>query len=159
VSADPLGAVASVARSSPRQTFVLIPLITVAAELLGRRRRRVRSEWLLLCALGYALYRGAGEYRRAERAGPPGFERPPDRLVTTGPYALSRNPMYVWHLLFLSGLALATGSPVAVVGLLWQSRRLASRVAVDEERLERIFGQEYRDYKERVPRWLPVASA
>jgi protein-S-isoprenylcysteine O-methyltransferase Ste14 len=158
VKAEPLGALASLARSSPRQTFVLIPLLTLAGELLGRRRPRVRSEWLLLCALGYALYRGSGAYRSAHRAGPPGFERSPDRLLVTGPYALTRNPMYLGHLLFLSGLALATGSPVAVAGLLWQWRRLAARVAVDEERLERIFGQEYRDYVGRVPRWLPTMS-
>ncbi len=159
MSTEPLGALASLTRSSPRRTFVLIPLLTLAGALLGRRRPRVRSEWLLLCAAGYALYRGAGAYRRAQGAGPPGFERPPDRLVTTGPYALSRNPMYLGHLLFLSGLALATGSPVAVGGLLWQWRRLAARVAVDEDRLERIFSDEYRDYVRRVPRWAPLPPA
>ena len=159
MSTDPSGALASLARSSPRQTFVLMPLLTLAVELLLRRRVRLRPEWIPLCAAGYALYRGAGEYRRARHAGPPGFERPPDRLLTTGPYALSRNPMYLGHLLFLSGLALATGSPVAAAGLLWQWRRLGGRVAIDEERLERIFGDEYREYVGRVPRWVPVPPA
>lgn len=144
----------ALARSSPRQTFVLIPLLTLAGELLMGRRPRIRGEWLALCVSGYALHRGAGGYRRAQRAGPPGFARPPDRLLTTGPYALSRNPMYLGHLLFLAGLALATGSPVAVGGLLWQWRRLGARVVEDEERLERIFGDEYREYVRRVPRWL-----
>lgn len=155
VEADVIDKLASLGRSSPRQTFVLIPLLTAGAELLGRRPR-VRAGWLALVAAGYALYRGAGAYRLAQRAGPPGFATPPTRLVTTGPYAISRNPMYVGHLLFLSGLALATGSPVALGGLVWQLRRLRSRVAIDEERLERIFGDEYRAYIRRVPRWVPL---
>ena len=158
MSGDPLALARALGGSSPRQTFVLIPLLTAASELLPRRRPRVRGEWLALCIAGYALYRGAGAYRQAERAGPPGFERAPDRLVTTGPYAWSRNPMYLGHLVFLAGLALATGSPVAVGGLLWQWRRLGHRVRVDEERLERIFGDEYRDYVRRVPRWLPLPA-
>ncbi len=153
------GGLASLARSSPRQTFVLVPLLTIAGELLGPRRIRIRPEWLALCAAGYALYRHAGSYRERHHAGPPGFARPPDRLLTTGPYALTRNPMYLGHLLFLAGLALATGSPIAAVGLLRQWRRLDERVAEDEERLERIFGDAYRAYRRRVPRWVPSVPA
>lgn len=119
-----------------------------------RRRTRIHTRWLPLCALGFFLYRAAGTYRRERDAGPDGFAQPPVRLVTTGPYALSRNPMYLGHLLFLAGLALATGSRIAAAGLVWQAYRLGDRVAVDEERLERIFGDEYRDYVRRVPRWL-----
>lgn len=110
-------------------------------------------------AAGYALYRAAGGYRAAQAAGPPGFERPPDRLLVGGPYAWSRNPMYLGHLVSLAGLALATGSPVAVAGLLWQWQRLAGRVAIDEERLERMFGDDYREYVRRVPRWVPKPPA
>lgn len=155
---DPLGAVRSFARSSPRQTFVLIPILTAIGEVLLRGRPRVRAEWLGLCFAGYALYRAAGAYRSAERAGPAGFASPPERLVTTGPYGWSRNPMYLGHLAFLAGLALATRSQVAVVGLAWQWCRLAERVRMDEERLERVFGDEYRDYVRRVPRWLPLPA-
>ncbi len=142
-------------RRSPVQTFVLIPLLTAASELLMQRRLRLRGEWLLLCIAGYGLYRGAGRYRSAHGAGSEGFAHPPDKLVTTGPYAMSRNPMYLGHLLFLAGLALATGSPIAVAGSLYQWRRLSKRVALDEERIERIFGDEYRGYMARVPRWVP----
>lgn len=115
---------------------------------------RVRARWLAVCAIGYGLYRGAGDYRAAHHAGPPGFARPPDRLLTTGPYALTRNPMYLGHLVFLAGLALATRSPFAAAALVWQWVRLGRRVRIDEERLARRFGDEYASYRAAVPRWI-----
>lgn len=147
----------TVARS-PVQTFVLIPLLTLVGELLMRRPIRLRGEWLLLCLAGYGLYRGAGRYRMAQGAGSEGFRRPPDKLVTTGPYAVSRNPMYLGHLLFSAGVALATGSPIAVAGLVYEWRRFSRRVRIDEERIEKVFGDEYREYVKRVPRWVPFWS-
>lgn len=151
---DPVPALTTFASASPKQSFVIIPLLTVGAELL-RGRPRWRTGWLALWVGGYALYRAAGTYRSAQGAGSVGFARPPDRLVTTGVYGRTRNPMYLGHLLSLAGLSLMTGSPIAVLGLLWQWRRLSRRVEIDEERLERIFGDEYRDYMTRVPRWVP----
>lgn len=148
--------VRTAAKRSPVQTFVLIPLLTVVSELIVRRRIRLRNEWSLLCLAGYGLYRAAGRYRMAQGAGSEGFARPPDKLVTSGPYAVTRNPMYLGHLLFLAGIALATGSPVAVAGFLYQWRRLGRRVRIDEERMEQIFGDEYRAYVARVPRWVPL---
>ncbi|MDE3113547.1 MAG: isoprenylcysteine carboxylmethyltransferase family protein [Chloroflexota bacterium] len=147
--------VATIAAKSPVQSFVLLPLITLLGELLVRRRIRLRGEWLLLCLAGYGLYRGAGRYRMAQGAGSEGFRRAPDKLVTTGPYAISRNPMYLGHLLYGAGVALATGSPIAVAGFLYQLRRFTRRVRIDEERIEQAFGDEYREYRKRVPRWVP----
>lgn len=141
--------------STPRQTFVLFPAITLATRVLARGRPpRVRAGWLPLLAAGYGLYRLGREYRRAMDAGPTGFAQPPKRLLVTGPYALSRNPMYLGHLLFLAGLVGATRSPVAAGLLVAQYLRLRERIRVDEARLERIFGDSYRAYRARVPRWL-----
>ena len=134
---------------------MLFPTLTLAAEVLAHGRPpRMRARWLPLLAVGYGLYRAVREYRRATDAGPPGFAAPPRRLLVTGPYALSRNPMYLGHLLFLTGLAGATRSPAAACLLVAQYLRLRERVRVDEERLERIFGDAYRDYRARVPRWF-----
>jgi len=79
-------------------------------------------------------------------------------LVTDGPYGRTRNPMYLGHLLFVVGLAAATCSPLAVLLGARQLARFRERVRVDEGRLERIFGDEYRAYRQRVPRWLPGAA-
>ncbi len=142
-------------RSSPRQTFMLFPALAVAGQLLLRGRVGVRAEWLPLLLAGYALYRFAGAWRLAGGAASRGFAESPRRLVTDGPYALSRNPMYLGHLLFLVGLVAATRSPIAVALLVRQWARFDARVREDEARLEEIFGADYARYRVHVPRWLP----
>ena len=86
------------------------------------------------------------------------MKRPPDRLVTSGPYALSRNPMYLGHMLFTVGLALVFRSPLGAVLVIERARRFQRRVRVDERRLEQVFGDEYRNYCRRVKRWIPGLS-
>lgn len=140
---------------SPRQSFVLFPLGALAERALRGRLRRLDPRFVPLLAVGYGLYRWGGLHRAANRAGTPGFKRMPERLLTDGPYAFTRNPMYLGHLTFLAGLALVTRSPLALAALLWQRARLRDRVAEDESRLATRFGDAYRRYTEAVPRWLP----
>ncbi len=145
-----------IAWSSPGQTFVLFPLLTVAFEMIRRRGRlRLDRRFLPLLGWGYAEHRLCRRYRDAHGGGGPGISRPPERLVTTGLYALSRNPMYLGHLVFTAGLALALRSPLALGLLAERVARFSERVRVDEERLERQFGDEYRAYKSRAKRWVP----
>jgi protein-S-isoprenylcysteine O-methyltransferase Ste14 len=143
------------ARSSPAQTFVVFPVVVLAADIVRRRHPRIRLPWLAVMAAGYLLYRAAGGYRHA-RAGGRGFASTPHALVIDGPYALTRNPMYAGHLVFLAGLIGATRSPLAVALFLRQLARFRSRISRDEERLEALFGDGYRAYRARVPRWAFV---
>ena len=151
-----IAAVRAAWASSPRRTFVLAPLATAAFEL-ARRRSPLRGGpfGLAVMAAGYALYRAAGGYRGRLGGGGPGIAVPPDHLVTSGPYGVIRNPMYLGHLIFLTGLAALTRSPAALAGLAIQWQRFSDRVASDEPCLADRFGHEYVEYVERVPRWLP----
>ncbi len=143
------------ARSSPGQTFLLFPLLVVAFEFLRRQRLpRADHRFLPLLAWGYLQYRLCGDFRRARGGPAAGMQGLPKRLVTSGPYALSRNPMYLGHILFTLGLALVFRSPLAAALVVERARRFSHRVRVDEERLERIFGDEYRAYCRRVKRWI-----
>ena len=79
----------------------------------------------------------------------------PNSMVTTGPYAYIRNPMYLGHIIFLLGLALFARSKLVLafaLGVAWWFNR---RVEADERRLEELWGEPYRSYKATVPRWLP----
>ena len=76
-------------------------------------------------------------------------------LVTHGVFSISRNPMYLGIFLMLAGLAMATGSVpfyVAAAGY----GIVMDRVFCPYEEQKSIaeFGHEYRDYAERVRRWL-----
>jgi protein-S-isoprenylcysteine O-methyltransferase Ste14 len=92
---------------------------------------------------------GAISRTRSDRLGP---------LVSTGPFALVRNPLYLGNIALWVGFALSARLvwmvPVVVLVLgfeyhaivRWEERLLASRR-----------GEEYLAYTARVPRWLPNA--
>jgi protein-S-isoprenylcysteine O-methyltransferase Ste14 len=80
----------------------------------------------------------------------------PAILMTGGPYAFSRHPMYIGELALWLGLAVLFGSPAVLVGFV-ALFALTWRLAVREEgALEAAFGDAYRRYKARVPRWAGV---
>lgn len=137
-------------------TFILYPLIVVAWEWWLNGGRLNLEPWFLpLLAWGYLQYRLVGNYRIRLGGGGPGMDTPPDRLVTTGPFACCRNPMYLGHLFFLLGLTFSLGSVLAAVITAATVMRFQYRVRRDEKRLAERFGQSYVDYAARVGRWVP----
>ena len=80
---------------------------------------------------------------------------PPERLVTSGPYAWCRNPMYLGHVIFLLGLTLTLQSLVALALLVVTVVLLQRHVLEDEKRLRALFGADYEAYAARVTRWIP----
>jgi protein-S-isoprenylcysteine O-methyltransferase Ste14 len=81
--------------------------------------------------------------------------RPVTRLVTGGPYRVSRNPMYAGQAVALVGAGLATGSwwplAAAAVGMFATTRLV---IEPEEDYLAVRFGDEYARYRSRVRRWL-----
>ena len=76
-------------------------------------------------------------------------------LVIAGVYKVSRNPMYVGMLFLLSAWAAFLWSPWSLFGILGFAGYISRFQIVPEEKvLSRLFGTEFADYKERVPRWL-----
>jgi len=82
------------------------------------------------------------------------------KLVTHGPFALSRNPLYNGNYLLWMGF-------VAVSGVWWFVPLATALFAVEyyfivryeEGVLESIFGEEYLAYKRRTPKWIPTGTA
>ncbi len=79
----------------------------------------------------------------------------PARLVTNGPFALSRNPMYVGVTMIYLGPALVLGKiwPLVLVVLPWAITNWVV-IPFEEARLRNIFGENYVDYCRRVRRWV-----
>ena len=77
------------------------------------------------------------------------------RLLTAGPYAFSRNPMYLGWLLITLGLALLLRSAWLVFTTLGAVFYLhAVTIPAEERELQQRFGAAYETYRNRVRRWL-----
>jgi len=77
------------------------------------------------------------------------------KLVISGFYRFTRNPMYVGMFLVLLGAALLFGSLVSLLVLpLFIGAINYLQISNEEKALERLFGEDYLSYKQRVRRWL-----
>jgi protein-S-isoprenylcysteine O-methyltransferase Ste14 len=78
-------------------------------------------------------------------------------LITHGPFAYSRNPMFLSGLIVWLGWALFYGSFLIAVltVVLWLLSNFM-KVPQEERGLEERFGEAYRSYQRRVPRWVGI---
>jgi len=76
-------------------------------------------------------------------------------LVMTGVYHVSRNPMYLSLFLLLIGWAIYLGSLSSLLlPLLFVWVVTFQQIKPEEQVLEKVFGQEYLSYKQKVRRWV-----
>jgi protein-S-isoprenylcysteine O-methyltransferase Ste14 len=79
----------------------------------------------------------------------------PDRLLTGGPFSVSRNPIYLANTLFLIAIGLIAGNAWLILMAFpaaFATRKLA--IEREEKALAQKFGKKYRDYARRVRRWI-----
>ncbi|MDT8341281.1 MAG: methyltransferase [Longimicrobiales bacterium] len=128
---------------------------------LSLRRIRLRLVWLLVIpflllarptpaalAAGGALA-ALGLLLRAWAAG---HLRKEERLATTGPYAHTRNPLYLGSLLLGTGVTVAGARWVfTLLFLLFFAAVYGRALREEAARMEAIFGATYRVYAARVP--------
>ncbi|MEO6164072.1 MAG: isoprenylcysteine carboxylmethyltransferase family protein [Candidatus Binatia bacterium] len=141
---------------TPVRTFVIYPAIAIVWELAMERSQFQANLWYLpLMLWGYLQYRLCGRYRVTRGGGGPGVETPPERLVATGLYGYTRNPMYLGHIIFLIGLTLTLKSWLAALITIATAIWFHSRVVGDEKKLIQTLGQPYVNYLASVKRWVP----
>lgn len=80
------------------------------------------------------------------------------QLVTTGPYAVSRNPIFAGILTGQFGLFLAAPSVFTLVCLIVGIWVILRQVRVEERALGDIFGPSYALYRQQVPRWYSLGG-
>ena len=140
--------------------FVVFPgeMIDFNEELGWPRWRSVPGQVLgvalILAGAGVAIY-CSGLFARVGRGTPVPFD-PPVKLVASGLYRYSRNPIYVADVaiwlgifLFLGHLALLLYAVLCTVAV------QAVIVWWEEPDLRTRFGEDYARYVRSVPRWLP----
>ncbi len=80
-------------------------------------------------------------------------------LVTEGPYSISRNPLYVFSSIGLVGVGFSTETlTYPLLFLVIFSLYYPGIMAREERRLEELFGESFRQYRQRVPRFWPNAG-
>ena len=80
----------------------------------------------------------------------------PSRLVTTGAFALSRNPMYQGWSLAVLGLGIASRSPWVLAAAAVASAAVDRHTVAEEASLARDFGDEYARYVATTPRSITL---
>ncbi|HEU4395139.1 MAG TPA: isoprenylcysteine carboxylmethyltransferase family protein [Planctomycetota bacterium] len=123
----------------------------------------IRWEWeddLVLWPLGLSLMASGGWLRFAAIRRMGGAARThkdrAKRLVTTGPYAWTRNPIYVANLTSFAGFVILCELPwFAALSVLALGAAYHAIALYEEGVLSDAFGAEYDAYRARVPMWLP----
>ena len=136
----PLGAAVALDRVAHLPRFALPPVGLVIAALLS------------LAGAGLFLWAGQTLLSRGTTVIP---WHAVDTLVTSGPFARSRNPIYVGDALIYLGLAGWAGSWTALVVfpvILWVMTRWV--IQREEAYLTQRFGTAYQSYAVRVRRWV-----
>jgi protein-S-isoprenylcysteine O-methyltransferase Ste14 len=109
---------------------------------------------LILVGLGSAIVLWAMALHFARTREGWDWERTPKYLLRQGPYAFTRNPMYLAELVLWLGWALFFGSLAVFLGTLLAWVIFSIVVRREEQAMEARFGEAYRAYQSRVPRWL-----
>ena len=76
-------------------------------------------------------------------------------LTTSGPFRISRNPMYLAMVIWTAGLAVLLGSLTAFLfPILFFVLANFLIIPPEERTLEKVFGEQYISYRQHVRRWL-----
>ena len=111
--------------------------------------------WVLAIAGGMLAVCCVTVFAVQGRGTPAPFD-PPQVFVATGPYRYVRNPMYLGGVLCLMGSGLVACSvSILLLALVFWGVAQVFVMVYEEPMLERQFGKEYVQYRQRVKRWIP----
>ncbi len=82
------------------------------------------------------------------------YERP-STLITSGPFQITRHPMYLGMFTILCGVSVLFGSAmVLIVPVIFVLLMEILFIRHEEQTMEQTFGGEYTVYKKRIHRWI-----
>lgn len=106
----------------------------------------------MVAGIGLIVWSGI-HFRRARTPIHP--RRKPTTLITDGPFAYSRNPIYLGMVLIALGWAVHLSTFIALLVVPIFAGIIQRRfIAGEEFHIERALGEEWRAYAARVRRWL-----
>jgi len=85
---------------------------------------------------------------------------PPDKPVTRGVYRYSRNPMYLSTIILFVGIGIATASWIfLLLPVVYMIMPLLRMVEAEERHCLKVYGDAYREYMKRTPRWIGIPKS
>ena len=84
---------------------------------------------------------------------------PTDAPITIGLYRISRHPMYIADFLFFMGLGIATASWIFLLfSILWLATNFILGSYEEQDCLDK-YGDAYREYMNKTPRWIVIPKS
>lgn len=125
--------------------FMLAPFLYEPVQYLGGAGLLIGGVALMAAAM--RRFRAVGTSVETSRA--------TDGIVVDGPYATTRNPIYIALLLIYTGIGVIANAPavVALLPVLFAVLHFGA-VLREEDYLECKFGDSYLSYRQAVPRWF-----
>ncbi|MCX6123693.1 MAG: isoprenylcysteine carboxylmethyltransferase family protein [Proteobacteria bacterium] len=132
--------------------YIAIPILIVVL-FMGHPTARTATIGTLLLLAGQALRVYAVAFLGPESNTRDGQT---DRVISHGPFALVRNPLYFGNLIMVLGVLIYSGAPIiGFLTLIYFLFQYHCIVKYEESLLLAKFGEEYHQYMERVPAWIP----
>ena len=80
-----------------------------------------------------------------------------EMLTVSGPYSYVKNPLYIGSILITAGFCILADNIylLAAAFFMFCFHYIPYKKKVEGDRLKRIFGNQYEDYDEKVPEYLP----
>jgi protein-S-isoprenylcysteine O-methyltransferase Ste14 len=140
-------------------TWILVAAITAPwRQVVLYQNKLTWIPAVLLFCTGLILYRLSHSHFSLQQLGGlpeivPGHGQ--QRLVTTGIRARIRHPIYLAHLCEMLAWSTATGLAVCWALTAWAMITGAIMIKMEDQELEKRFGEEYRNYRSAVPALAP----
>ena len=86
------------------------------------------------------------------RAGIPTEDK--TEMITQGIYSFSRNPAFLGFDLVYIGILIGFGNMILIVITIFTVIMMHLQILQEEQFLEKVFGKQYREYKDKVGRYF-----
>jgi protein-S-isoprenylcysteine O-methyltransferase Ste14 len=109
---------------------------------------------LLFCAAGLIFSLTARIYLGENWSGTITIKKN-HQLIQSGPYRITRNPIYTGFLLAFAGCAISLGQLRGWLGIIFLLTAMLVKIKKEEEFMNEVFGSSFQSYKSKVKRLIP----
>jgi protein-S-isoprenylcysteine O-methyltransferase Ste14 len=109
---------------------------------------------LLLCSAGLIFSLTARIYLGENWSGTITIKKN-HQLIQSGPYSITRNPIYTGFLMAFAGCAMSLGQLRGWLGIIFLLAAILVKIKKEEEFMQQVFGSSFQSYKAKVKRLIP----